>query len=50
VLDPGFAVHGAERLYVVDASIFPRIPGCFVASAVYLAAEKAAETLLRRPA
>jgi choline dehydrogenase-like flavoprotein len=31
---------------VVDASIFPRIPGYFVASAIYIAAEKAADAIL----
>jgi choline dehydrogenase len=31
----------------VDASVFPRIPGFFVVSAVYLVAEKAAEVILR---
>lgn len=47
VLDSAFAVHGVRRLRVVDASVFPRIPGFFVASAVYIVAEKAAETILR---
>ena len=47
VLDSGFAVHGTRRLRVVDASAFPRIPGFFVASAVYMIAEKAADALLR---
>ena len=47
VLDASFAVHGTRRLRVVDASVFPRIPGFFVASAVYMVAEKAADTILR---
>ncbi len=46
VLDSHFRVHGTRRLRVVDASIFPRIPGFFLVSAVYMIAEKAAETLL----
>jgi choline dehydrogenase len=46
VLDGDFRVHGTERLRVVDASIFPRIPGFFIASAVYVAAEKAADVIL----
>jgi choline dehydrogenase-like flavoprotein len=33
-------------LRVVDASVFPRIPGFFIASAVYMIAEKAAEVIL----
>ena len=47
VLDGAFAVHGTRRLRVVDASAFPRIPGFFVVSAVYMIAEKAAEVILR---
>ena len=47
VLDSAFAVHGTRRLRVVDASVFPRIPGFFVASAVYMIAEKAADSILR---
>jgi choline dehydrogenase-like flavoprotein len=31
---------------VVDASIFPRIPGYFIVSAIYMAAEKAADMIL----
>ena len=50
VLDSDFSVHGTRRLRVVDASVFPRIPGFFVAAAVYMVGEKAAETLLRRGA
>ena len=46
VLDSKFAVHGARGLRVVDASVFPRIPGFFVVSAVYMVAEKAADTIL----
>jgi choline dehydrogenase len=46
VLDSAFRVHGTQRLRVVDASIFPRIPGFFLVGAVYIIAEKAAETIL----
>ena len=46
VLGSDFRVHGTTGLRVVDASVFPRIPGFFVASAVYMAAEKAAEVIL----
>jgi choline dehydrogenase-like flavoprotein len=46
VVDGAFAVHGTQRLHVVDASVFPRIPGFFLVSAVYMIAEKAAETIL----
>lgn len=41
-----FRVHGATGLRVVDASVFPRIPGFFIASAVYMIAEKAADVIL----
>lgn len=47
VLDPSGRVHGIERLRVVDASIFPRIPGLFIAAPIYLAAEKLAADILR---
>ncbi|MGW9583065.1 GMC family oxidoreductase [Streptomyces albidoflavus] len=46
VLDGDFRVRGVPGLRVVDASVFPDIPGLFIASAVYLASEKATETLL----
>ena len=47
VLDGDFRVHGARGLRVVDASVFPKIPGFFVASAVYMIAEKAADVIVR---
>jgi len=47
VLSSDFRVHGTRGLRVVDASIFPRIPGFFIVSAIYMAAEKAAEVILR---
>jgi choline dehydrogenase-like flavoprotein len=46
VLDSRFRVHGTKGLRVVDASVFPRIPGFFIASAVYMIAEKASEVIL----
>jgi choline dehydrogenase len=46
VLDSRLRVHGLECLRVVDASVFPRIPGFFIAGAVYMAAEKAADMIL----
>jgi choline dehydrogenase-like flavoprotein len=46
VLRSDFRVHHTSNLRVVDASIFPRIPGFFIVSSVYLAAEKAADVIL----
>lgn len=46
VLDSDFRVHGVEGLRVVDASVFPRIPGFFIVSAVYMIGEKAADAIL----
>ena len=46
VLDSRGQVHGVPRLRVVDASIFPRIPGLFIAAPIYLAAEKLAADIL----
>jgi len=46
VLASDFTVHGTRGLRVVDASVFPRIPGLFLVSAVYMIAEKAADTIL----
>jgi choline dehydrogenase-like flavoprotein len=46
VLRSNFRVHDTAGLRVVDASVFPRIPGFFIASAVYLIAEKAADVIL----
>lgn len=46
VLDSRFRVRGTKGLRVVDASIFPKIPGFFILSAVYMAAEKASDVVL----
>ncbi|MGE0812943.1 MAG: GMC family oxidoreductase [Vicinamibacterales bacterium] len=45
VVSSAFKVHGVEGLRVVDASIFPRIPGYFIVSAVYMVGEKAADVM-----
>jgi choline dehydrogenase len=47
VLGSDFRVHGTQGLRVVDASVFPRIPGLFILSAVYMIAEKAADVILQ---
>lgn len=46
VIDGNFRVHGTRGLRVVDASVFPRIPGFFIVSAVYMIGEKAADVIL----
>jgi choline dehydrogenase-like flavoprotein len=46
VLGSDFRVHGTSRLRVADASVFPRIPGYFIACAIYMIAEKAADMIL----
>jgi choline dehydrogenase len=47
VLDGDFNVRGTQGLRVVDASVFPRIPGFFIVSAVYMIGEKAADVISR---
>jgi choline dehydrogenase-like flavoprotein len=47
VLTSDFKVHGVERLRVVDASVFPRIPGLFIVSAIYMIGEKAADVIAK---
>jgi choline dehydrogenase len=47
VLSGDFEVHGTRGLRVVDASVFPEIPGFFIASAIFMIAEKAADVMLR---
>jgi choline dehydrogenase-like flavoprotein len=46
VLDSKFRVHGVRNLRVVDASVFPRIPGYFILAPIFMISEKAADTLL----
>lgn len=46
VLDTRFRVHGVCGLRVVDASVFPRIPGFFIVTPIYMISEKAADVLL----
>ncbi len=46
VVDSRFRVHGVERLRVVDASIYPRIPGLFIVIPTYMIGEKASDAIL----
>jgi choline dehydrogenase-like flavoprotein len=47
VLSSDFRVHGTQGLRVVDASVFPRIPGLFIVSSIYMIGEKAADVILK---
>jgi choline dehydrogenase len=46
VVDSNFRVIGTQNLRVVDASVFPRIPGLFIATPIYMIAEKASDVIL----
>ncbi len=46
VLDSNFRVYGTSNLRVVDASVFPKIPGFFIVTSVYMIGEKAADAIL----
>jgi choline dehydrogenase len=46
VLDSRFRVRGATNLRVVDASVFPEIPGFFIVVPTYMVSEKAAAAIL----
>ena len=46
VLDSEFRVRKTRGLRVVDASIFPKIPGFFILSAILMAAEKASKAII----
>lgn len=46
VLDSKFRVKGVQGLRVVDASVFPRIPGVFIQAPIFMISEKAADTIL----
>ncbi len=46
VLDSSFRVRGVQSLRVVDASVFPKIPGFYIAAPIYMISEKAADVIL----
>ena len=39
-------MHGVPGLRVVDASVFPRIPGFFIVTPIYMVSEKASDVLI----
>lgn len=45
-LDSRFRVRGVEGLRVVDASVFPRVPGSFPTLPIYMVSEKATDCIL----
>jgi choline dehydrogenase len=46
VLDTNLVVHGTNNLRVVDASVFPKIPGFFIVTSIYTVSEKATDDVL----
>jgi len=46
VVDSNFRVIGTRGLRIVDASVFPRIPGFFIVVPIYMLAEKASDVIL----
>lgn len=50
VLGSDFKVKGTPNLRVVDASAFPKIPGFFIVSSVYMIGEKSADVILQEAA
>jgi choline dehydrogenase len=47
VVDNRFRVLGTEGLRIVDASVFPRIPGFFIVTSIYMISEKASDLILQ---
>lgn len=46
VVDSRFRVIGTKGLRIVDASVFPRIPGFFIVMPIYMISEKAADAIV----
>ncbi len=46
VVDSNFRVIGTQNLRIVDASVFPRIPGFFIVTPIYMIAEKASDVII----
>lgn len=47
VVDSQCKVYGTANLRIVDASVFPKIPGLFIVLPLYILAEKASDAILR---
>jgi choline dehydrogenase len=46
VVDSNFRVIETTGLRIVDASVFPRIPGFFIVTPIYMISEKAADVII----
>ena len=46
VVDSDFRVHGTQGLRIVDASVFPYIPGFFIVAPIHMISEKASDVIL----
>jgi choline dehydrogenase len=46
VVDSNFKVVGTDNLRIVDASVFPEIPGFFIVLPVFMIAQKASEVII----
>ena len=46
VVDSEFRVYGVENLRIVDASVFPKIPGFFIVTSIYMISEKASDVII----
>jgi choline dehydrogenase-like flavoprotein len=47
VVDSKFRVRGTRNLRIVDASVFPRIPGYFILMPIYMISQKASDVILK---
>jgi choline dehydrogenase len=46
VLDSNFRIRGIQNFHVVDASVFPRVPGVFIQAPIFMISEKAVDVIL----
>jgi len=46
VLDSSFRVRGVDSLRIVDASVFPKIPGFYIVVPIYMISEKASDVII----
>jgi len=46
VVNNRFQVHQVKNLRIVDASVFPKIPGLFIVLPIYMIAEKASQAII----